>query len=284
MADEKFRVDNVGVDLDGLADDLKNQKADFYSESVFDFPEEPSSKTKTPIDDSSLSSSYSEKKTTTRRETTEEVLDTSDLIDEEDTDQTVEDYAKTMPIEPNENDFVSPIEQDNDLGNIPEQEEDLGLPDESNNMLDNENKSPLNKEDIGNNKELADKAKDAKDKIPNDKMSKMPNLGNKNNPLDQIPKKEKQEQPEEAPPQEEKKEIDKSPSERRKEKEQRDTDNNTNNVRNAAEVAIATHDPTATAIGTIVKKADELTDGKSSELLGKALTINNKHNPAGKQL
>lgn len=67
-------------------------------------------------------------------------------------------------------------------------------------------------------------------------------------------------------------------------KKARNDANNANMVKNLAEVASNTQDPTAKAIGTGVKAADKLTGGKASELLGKALTKNNKISPGGKML
>ena len=59
--------------------------------------------------------------------------------------------------------------------------------------------------------------------------------------------------------------------------EERADRNNANNIRNAAEIAIASKEPHAAAVGGAVKAADKLTGGKSSEALGKAVTrINNR--------
>lgn len=60
------------------------------------------------------------------------------------------------------------------------------------------------------------------------------------------------------------------------EKERADR-NNANNIRNAADIAIASKEPHAAAVGGAIKAADKLTGGKSSEALGKAVTrINNR--------
>ena len=60
--------------------------------------------------------------------------------------------------------------------------------------------------------------------------------------------------------------------------------NNTNNVRNAADVAIASKNPYAMAAGGAVKVADKVTGGKASEALGKAMTKANKVAPGGKKI
>lgn len=64
--------------------------------------------------------------------------------------------------------------------------------------------------------------------------------------------------------------------------DERNIQNNANNVRNAADVAMATKNPYAMAAGAIVKGADKLTGGKSSEMLGKAINQANKVTPGGK--
>ena len=60
--------------------------------------------------------------------------------------------------------------------------------------------------------------------------------------------------------------------------------NNANTIRNAADVAIATKNPYAVAGGVAVKAADKLTDGKSTEALGRAMTKANQYNPGGNQV
>lgn len=64
--------------------------------------------------------------------------------------------------------------------------------------------------------------------------------------------------------------------------DERNVQNNANNIRNAADVAMATKNPYAMAAGAIVKGADKLTGGKSTEMLGKALNTANKVTPGGK--
>ncbi len=66
--------------------------------------------------------------------------------------------------------------------------------------------------------------------------------------------------------------------------EERNVKNNTQNVKNAAEVAMASGNPYAMAAGAVVKGADKLTGGKSSEMLGKAVNQVTKTSPGGKQL
>ena len=60
--------------------------------------------------------------------------------------------------------------------------------------------------------------------------------------------------------------------------------NNAQNVKNAADIAIASKHPYAVAAGTAVKAADKLTGGKSSEMLGKGLTDTVNKMPNGKKL
>lgn len=66
--------------------------------------------------------------------------------------------------------------------------------------------------------------------------------------------------------------------------DERNTKNNTKNIRNAADVAIASKNPYAMAIGGAVKAADKITGGKSTEALGKAMTKANKTVPGGKKI
>ena len=60
--------------------------------------------------------------------------------------------------------------------------------------------------------------------------------------------------------------------------------NNAQNVKNAADIAIASKNPYAMAAGAAVKAADKLTGGKSSEMLGKGLTDTINKMPNGKKL
>ena len=69
-----------------------------------------------------------------------------------------------------------------------------------------------------------------------------------------------------------------------KSEDERSTENNANNLRNAANVAMQSKIPHAVAAGAIVKGADKLTGGKSSEAAGKIITKINKRIPMGKQI
>lgn len=60
--------------------------------------------------------------------------------------------------------------------------------------------------------------------------------------------------------------------------------NNAKNVRNAADVAIASKNPYGVAIGGAVKGADALTGGKASEGIGKAMTRANRLSPLGNRM
>ena len=66
--------------------------------------------------------------------------------------------------------------------------------------------------------------------------------------------------------------------------DERNIQNNANNIRNAAEVAMASGNPYAMAAGAAVKAADKLTGGKSTEMAGKALNQANKMAPGGNQV
>lgn len=66
--------------------------------------------------------------------------------------------------------------------------------------------------------------------------------------------------------------------------DQRNAQNNAKNLRNAADVAIASKNPYAMAAGGAVKAADKLTGGKATEAAGKALNKIGKRLPAGKKL
>ena len=60
--------------------------------------------------------------------------------------------------------------------------------------------------------------------------------------------------------------------------------NNAKNIRNAADVAIASKNPYAMAAGAAVKAADKITGGKSTEALGKGMTKANKMTPGGNRI
>ena len=66
--------------------------------------------------------------------------------------------------------------------------------------------------------------------------------------------------------------------------DERNIQNNANNIRNAAEVAMASGNPYAMAAGAAVKAADKLTGGKSTEMAVKALNQANKMAPGGNQV
>lgn len=64
----------------------------------------------------------------------------------------------------------------------------------------------------------------------------------------------------------------------------RNDSNNARNVRNAADVAIASGNPYAMAAGFAVKGADKLSGGRASNALGKGMSTANRIVPAGKSL
>lgn len=62
---------------------------------------------------------------------------------------------------------------------------------------------------------------------------------------------------------------------------ERDAQNNANNIRNAADVAIASKHPIAMVAGGAVKVADRLTGGRASQKIGSAASRLNRHSPMG---
>lgn len=64
----------------------------------------------------------------------------------------------------------------------------------------------------------------------------------------------------------------------------RANNNNANDIRNAASIAIASKNPSAMLAGGTVKLADKLTDGKSTDALAKGLTRANKLMPGGRNI
>lgn len=69
-----------------------------------------------------------------------------------------------------------------------------------------------------------------------------------------------------------------------KTEKQRNDENNAKNVQNAAEVAVASKNPYAMAIGGAVKAADKISGGKASEAIGKGITKANRHAPMGRKV
>ena len=70
----------------------------------------------------------------------------------------------------------------------------------------------------------------------------------------------------------------------KEQEEKRNIENNTKNIRNAADVAIASGEPHAAAVGTAVKALDKATGGKTTEAAGKALNQVNKMAPGGARI
>jgi hypothetical protein len=68
----------------------------------------------------------------------------------------------------------------------------------------------------------------------------------------------------------------------REAQKQRNIENNTKNVRVAADIAALSNNPYAKAIGTAVKTADKISGGKASEKLGKHVTSVSKFAPGGR--
>ena len=66
--------------------------------------------------------------------------------------------------------------------------------------------------------------------------------------------------------------------------DERNAQNNAKNIRNAADVAIASKNPYAMAAGAAVKGADKITNGKFSEKAGKLANKANKVAPGGRKI
>lgn len=73
-------------------------------------------------------------------------------------------------------------------------------------------------------------------------------------------------------------------SEQKKADRTRADANNVQNVKNAADIAVASGHPIAAAAGGTVKAVDAATGGKGSEIVGKALTRANEFTPGGRIL
>lgn len=69
-----------------------------------------------------------------------------------------------------------------------------------------------------------------------------------------------------------------------KSEDERNTENNANNLRNAANIAMRTKIPHAVLAGAIVKGADKLTGGKSSQIVGGAINRITKRIPMGNKI
>lgn len=69
-----------------------------------------------------------------------------------------------------------------------------------------------------------------------------------------------------------------------KSQDERNTENNANNLRNAANIAMKTKIPHAVVAGAIVKGADKLTGGKSSQIVGGAINKFTKRMPMGSKI
>ena len=78
--------------------------------------------------------------------------------------------------------------------------------------------------------------------------------------------------------------VEKYIANKRESAKERANRNNAQNVKNAAEVAKNIPHPYAKAAGHIVSGADKVTGGKSSKLLGKAVTTANRFTPGGKRI
>ena len=65
-------------------------------------------------------------------------------------------------------------------------------------------------------------------------------------------------------------------------KNERNVENNAKNIRAAADVAVSSKNPYATAIGGAVKAADRISGGKSTDFLAKATNLANKTSLAGR--
>ena len=73
-------------------------------------------------------------------------------------------------------------------------------------------------------------------------------------------------------------------SENQMSQDERNIKNNANNIRNAADVAMASKNPYGMAAGAVVKGADKLTKGKSTEKMAELGNKINKTIPGGKKI
>jgi len=274
MAEDKFKVDRIDVDKEGLAHDMKGQMPDFYSETVFDFPDEDravySSSEKTTSseivrDYGSPSESY---------EPAEENYSYSENYEKqtsEEKEESSEEVVEKQPVE------EAPVEQVPVEGAHPVESHPVEMP--------REGGQPT----AGNKPAMIDpRAPKDKPKTDMPTTGDKPNTGGGDGKAAALSaaanalnnKKGKDQQKGEMPDEQE----EKSPLDEAKEKKKKEEENNANTINNAADVAIASKNPYAMAAGGIIKAADKITGGKSTQMLGKVMRASNKTAPGGRSI
>ena len=76
----------------------------------------------------------------------------------------------------------------------------------------------------------------------------------------------------------------KSEEQKKQDEKDRETNNNAQVIDAAADVAIATKNPYAAAVGGAIKTASKVTGGKSNQALGRITSVANKYSPGGKNI
>ncbi len=290
MADDKFKIDRVDVDKEGLAQDIKAQMPDFYSETVFDFPDEErfipgesdsasyvSSSYETPVEDSgsptydsyepeeedySYSSESYDRDYSDNESEEQEVVEESVPQNGVPVEQPVEGSEPALGTQPHEP-VTQPMEMPSEgqqprTGNRPALNDPRSPQGKSKPATAGE--KPETKPQTGGGGDAKAAAASAAANMLNNKKGK------------------------DQPAQEEGPEEEKSFAEEQKEKKKREIDNNANTINNAADVAIASKNPYAMAAGGIVKAADKATGGRSTKLLGRAMRTANKTAPGGRSI
>ena len=281
MAEEKFRINDSGVDTDALRDAIKDSAPSIHEEreEMLDgnLGGGNVSRGITDAGKETVQEKESIETNTLQNRIRDSVNESSDVHEAYDSWKQAESKQEqhqmvgpqgsmTRPMngpmnQPMEQPMTQPMEQPmQGMGEQPIQKEQSSpLSNLTNNIGNKKGQAPqANKSNMGGG--------DAKSKAAN-MASNM--LNNKKN---------------DAPQKEEKPESEKSEAEHRKEEKERADANNANNIRNAADVAIASKNPYAMAIGGAIKAADKMTGGKSTEFLGKQMTKANKMTPGGRSI
>jgi len=280
MADDKFKVDRIDVDKEGLARDIKAQMPDFYSEQVFDFPDEDVFTQDSPrkgveyVDSSYETPVVSDGADTESYEPSEDYSYQSESYEkeekkgEEGQSETVEESSsEPVPVEQH------PVEgQPVESGTHP-----VAAPVEGQQPINGDRPSmvdprkPKDKPAAGGGKPAA---------------GEKPNVGGgdaKSNALNAaanaLNNKKGKSDLENEQPQEEQSAMDEA-----QKKKKREEENNANTINNAADVAIASKNPYAMAAGGAIKAADKITGGKSTQMLAKAMRKANKVAPGGRSI
>ena len=278
MAEEKFRINDSGVDTDALREAIKDSAPSYHKETedliqgdLGDGSINQSFNPESHFEDPEISGHRTEESVTSFQDDlrdnafkSEDVQEARQLYNQFGNEHKEEQQPMMGPMvggQPMEQPMEHPMEQP--MGQPLQKEQGSPLNNLKNNLGNKDKQAPTqgkqgNKPNVGGG--------DAKSKAAN--MAS--NMMNK--------KKDDGLQKEEKP------ESEKSEAEHRKEEKERADANNANNIRNAADVAIASKNPYAMAIGGAVKAADKMTGGKSTEFLGKQMTKANKMTPGGRSI